>query len=396
MELSDFKMIQESALQGMLLAGFTTWLLVWLLKPTAYRLNLLDRPRGRKAHEAPTPVTGGLAMTLGVAAGGLVAIRTASPELTYLLLGMALLLAVGLLDDLRDLRWWVRILAQMVAALGLFYGGGVRVEQLGGVFGFPELTLGPLSLPLTVIATVGLINAINLVDGVDGLAGSLLLAALVMLAAAAVYAGNGELAGEVLILGGAVVGFLAWNFRVPGRSRAAAFMGNSGSALLGLAIAWVCFRLTQNPGHPVSPVLALWLLPVPVMDCLVLIVRRLREGRSPFSAGCDHIHHCMRDAGWGPMGICVVLGGFSLVCGLAAGQAMRLDIPNPLILVAWIAMCVGWYALSLRRTRALMIFKGLRRVLLGNVAHARSLAGLPPASNDDTAEEARVRAAGDL
>ena len=104
----------------------------------------------------------------------------------------------------------------------------------------------------------------------------------------------------------------------------------------------------------------------------------------------------MRDAGWGPMGICVILGGFSLVCGLAAGQAMRLDIPNPLILVAWIAMCVGWYALSLRRTRALMIFKGLRRVLLGNVAHARSLAGLPPASNDDTAEEARVRAAGDL
>ena len=123
-------------------------------------------------------MTGGLAMTLGVAAGGLVAIRTASPELTYLLLGMALLLAVGLLDDLRDLRWWVRILAQMVAALGLFYGGGVRVEQLGGVFGFPELTLGPLSLPLTVIATVGLINAINLVDGVDGLAGSLLLVSL--------------------------------------------------------------------------------------------------------------------------------------------------------------------------------------------------------------------------
>src|SRR5690606_22393334 len=105
--------------------------------------------------------------------------------------------------------------------------------------------LGPLSLPLTVIATVGLINAINLVDGVDGLAGTLVLAALVMLSAAAVYAGNGALAGEVLILAGAVIGFLAWNFRVPGRCRAAAFMGNSGSALLGLAIAWVCFRLTQ-------------------------------------------------------------------------------------------------------------------------------------------------------
>lgn len=387
-------MIAESAIQGVLLAGAVTWLLVWLLKPVAWRLNLLDFPRGRKGHEAATPVTGGLAMTLGTIAGGLVAVRTASPELTYLILGMALLLAVGLLDDLRDLRWWVRILAQVAAALGLYYGGGVRVEQLGGVFGFPDLTLGPLSLPLTVIATVGLINAINLIDGVDGLAGSLVLSALLMLSAAAVYAGNGELAGEVLILAGAVFGFLAWNLRVPGRTRAAAFMGNSGSALLGLAIAWVCFRLTQNPGHPVSPVLALWLLPVPVMDCLVLIVRRRREGRSPFSAGCDHIHHCLRDAGWGPLGIVTVLSGFSLLCGLAAGQAMRLDIPNPLILLAFLGMCVGWYWLSRRRERAIMVFSTLRAVLLGNVASVRDVMKLPPASNDDGAEEARIRSVG--
>ena len=387
-------MIQETSIQGMLLATAVTWLLIWVLKPVAWRLNLLDFPRGRKGHEAATPVTGGLAMTLGTLAGGLVAVRSASPELTYLILGMALLLAVGLLDDLRDLRWWVRLLAQMAAALGLYYGGGVRVEQLGGVFGFPDLTLGPLSLPLTVIATVGLINAINLVDGVDGLAGSLVLAALLMLSAAAVYAGNGMLAGEVLVLAGAVMGFLAWNLRIPGRTRAFAFMGNSGSALLGLAIAWVCFSLTQNPGHPVSPVLALWLLPVPVMDTLVLIVRRLREGRSPFSAGCDHIHHCMRDAGWGPLGTCVVLAGFSLLCGLAAGQAMRLDVPNPLILLAWIGMCVGWYWLSLRHDRAVAIFRTLRRVLLGNVAPARGVTRVPPASNDDVTEVAQVRTAG--
>src|SRR3546814_10139144 len=102
----------------------------------------------------------------------------------------------------------------------------------------------------------------------------------------------------------------------------------------------------------------------------------------------------MRECGWGPMGICVVLAGFSLLCGLAAGQAMRLDIPNPLLLLAWIGMCVGWYWLSLRRARALVIFKALRQGLLGNMATARSLAGLPPASNDDAAEEARGRAAG--
>lgn len=379
-------MIQEAAIQGALLAFASAWLLVWMLKPAAFRLNLLDHPRSaRKAHESPTPVTGGLAMTVAAMAGG-VFIWQGSQPMLGLLLGMLLLLAVGVLDDLRDLRWQWRLLAQVAAALSLYYVGGVRVEQIGNALGFPHHELGPLSLPLTVFATVGLINAINLIDGVDGLAGSLVFVALVMLCAAALYAGNSGLAGNVLILAGAVAGFLAWNFRFPGRTRAAAFMGNSGSALLGLAIAWVCFSLTQNPGHPVNPVLALWLLPIPVMDCLVLIVRRLREGRSPFHAGCDHIHHCLRDAGFGPFGICAVLVGFSLFTGLVAGQAMRWDVPNVLILAAFLGLCVGWFWLSARRERAVGVFKMLRLLLVGNVAGAR-VVFVPAASNDDLVVE---------
>ncbi|TAK39916.1 MAG: undecaprenyl/decaprenyl-phosphate alpha-N-acetylglucosaminyl 1-phosphate transferase [Lysobacteraceae bacterium] len=384
--------MEEAAIQGALLALASTWLLVWMLKPVSFCLKLLDYPGGtRKAHETPTPVTGGLAMTLAAAAGG-VFVWEGSEAMIGLLLGMLLLLVVGLLDDLRDIRWPWRVAAQVVAALSLYYVGGVRVEQIGNALGFPGHTLGPLSLPLTVFATVGLINAINLIDGVDGLAGSLVFVALLMLCAAALYAGNSALAGNVLILAAAVAGFLAWNFRFPGRSRAAAFMGNSGSALLGLAMAWVCFRLTQNPGHPVNPVLALWLLPVPVADTLVLIVRRIRQGRSPFHAGCDHIHHCLREAGFGPFGICAVLVAFSLVTGLAAGQAMRLDVPNVLILAAFLGLCVGWYWLSAKRERALGVFRGLRMLLVGNVAVARVVV-VPAASNDDLgAEGAKVKA----
>lgn len=380
-------MIEEAAIQGALLAAAATWLLIWLMKPVALRLNLLDHPRGRKAHEAPTPNTGGLAMTVGVALGGLAAWSSLSPARQSLYLGMTLLLAIGLLDDLHDIRWWWRILAQVAAALILYYVGGVRVEQIGDALGMPGHTLGPLSLPLTILATVGLINAINLIDGVDGLAGTLVLCALAMFCCAALYAGNAQLAGRILVLGGAVAGFLAWNFRVPGRARAAVFMGNSGSALLGLAIAWCCFRLTQNQGHPVSPVLALWLLPVPVVDCLVLIVRRLREGRSPFSAGRDHVHHYLSEAGFGAMGICAVLGGFSLLVGLAAGQAMRLDVPNVLILVAFLGLCAGWYALSARRRRAVRLFARLRALLLGDLRGANVLL-VPDASNDDVAATA--------
>ncbi|MBH2010323.1 MAG: undecaprenyl/decaprenyl-phosphate alpha-N-acetylglucosaminyl 1-phosphate transferase [Xanthomonadaceae bacterium] len=278
-----------------------------------------------------------------------------------LLAASFLLVVMGLYDDLRDMRWYTRVLGQAIAALLIIYWGGVRVEQIGPVFGLGEMSLGWLSVPFTVFATIGIINAVNMIDGADGLAGLLGLAALAMLAFAAMYAGNAVLAGRLSVLCGALAGFLIWNMRLPWRPRAKVFLGNAGSALLGLLIAWVSFRLTQNPGHPVNPVLALWLLPVPVMDCLVLILRRVQEGRSPFSAGRDHIHHIMQDAGFGPTRAALHLTWFSLLCGLAAGQAMRMDVPNPLLLLAFGGLCVGWYLLSRNRERAVAFFRRFRR-----------------------------------
>jgi UDP-GlcNAc:undecaprenyl-phosphate GlcNAc-1-phosphate transferase len=344
-----------------------TCLLLWILQPIAARLDLLDHPQGRKDHAHPTPITGGLAM----AAASLLAFWV-MPNLTrslqaFCIAGM-LLVAVGLWDDKRDLRWYWRILAQAVAALIIVYWGGVRVAELGPLFGLGNTSLGFLSVPFTVFATIGIINAINMIDGADGLAGLLGLAALTMLCAAAAYAGNAMLAERVSVLAGALAGFLLWNVRFPWRPRAKVFLGNAGSAFLGLVIAWVAFRLTQNAGHPVNPVLALWLVPIPVMDTLVLIVRRLREGRSPFSAGRDHIHHFMQDAGFGPTRAALWLTLFSLLCGLLVGQAMRMDVPNPLLLLAYVLLCAGWLWLSSDRDRTLAFFRRLPGARAGAAA----------------------------
>lgn len=352
-------MILGLNLLAVLAAFVVTSLVLWMLKPVAHRFNFLDHPAGRKDHSEPTPVIGGLAMFIGFLLAFLV-VDTANDSIAAFTVASLLLVVIGLYDDKRDLHWYWRILAQVIASLIIIYWGGVRIEQLGPLFGFGDTSLGMLSVPFTVFATVGLVNAMNMIDGADGLAGSLGLAALVMLAAASVYAGNTVLASRVLILAGALGGFLVWNLRLPWRPRAHAFLGNAGSALLGLVIAWVSFRLTQNPGHPVNPVLALWLLPIPVMDCLVLIVRRLRERRSPFAAGRDHIHHMMQDAGFGPTRSAIWLTLFSLGCGLAAGQAMRLDVPNPLLLAAFVLLCAGWLWLSSDRARAVAFFARLR------------------------------------
>ncbi|KPN17067.1 hypothetical protein AO715_02980 [Xanthomonas sp. Mitacek01] len=266
-----------------------------------------------------------------------------------------IILFVGLLDDLYDLRWQWRILAQVVAALVMVYVGGVRIEHIGPVFGLETGTLGWISVPFTVFATVGLINAINMVDGIDGLAGSLVWCALLMLGAAALYAGNGIIADRMMILMGAVAAFLAFNMRLPWRKRAALFMGNAGSAFLGLVIAWFAFRLTQNPGHPVSPILALWLVPVPVIDTLVVMLRRMRGKRSPFYADRNHVHHLMIDAGCSPTRVVLVLGLFSLACGFTAALVMRSDLPQFLLLCAFVAMGLVWYAITAMRERAIAL-----------------------------------------
>jgi UDP-GlcNAc:undecaprenyl-phosphate GlcNAc-1-phosphate transferase len=361
---------------GVLVVALVAWAMIWLLQPLAHRFGLLDHPYGRKDHATPTPVTGGLGIALALLLlFALVPLPVTQGKVAYVL-GAGLLL-VGLLDDRYDLRWWWRVLAQVTAALLMVYFGGVRIEQLGPAFGLHDLSLGVLSVPFTVFATVGLINAINMIDGADGIAGTLVAAALAMLVAAAWYAGNEGVAFVAAGILGATLGFLLHNFPLPGRPRARVFLGNAGSAFLGYSIAWIVFRLTQNPGHPVNPVLALWLIPVPVIDCLALIVRRIGQRRSPFSADRDHIHHLMRDAGFSTTQLPLTLAAFSLLTGLGVGQAMRMDMPNPLLLGLFVLACLAWCVFTLKRERACAAFAALHRVLFSAGGRRRTEAAVP-------------------
>jgi UDP-GlcNAc:undecaprenyl-phosphate/decaprenyl-phosphate GlcNAc-1-phosphate transferase len=336
--------------------------MLWILEPVAHRLGLLDHPGGRKDHAHPTPLIGGLAMALGILVP-VIWVNEYPRSYLGFMLGGALLIAVGLLDDARDVRWWWRLLAQTAAALVMIYVGGVRVEYLGQFFGAGAFDLGLWSVPFTVFATVGVINAFNMCDGVDGLAGCLAVAALTMYCAAAIYSGNDFMVMRIAPVIAAVSVFLLFNMRHPWQSRARVFMGNAGSAFLGYLIAWVCFRLTQNEAHPVTPVLAPWLVAPPIIDCLVLIVRRLRQGRSPFAAGRDHLHHFMLDAGFTPTQVALGLSGTSLLLGLVAAVCLRSGdrFPETLLLLGFLALCVAHYWLTADRARVIRVFTVLHR-----------------------------------
>jgi UDP-GlcNAc:undecaprenyl-phosphate GlcNAc-1-phosphate transferase len=334
---------------GLLLAGapfLATALFVFLLKPVARSFGLVDRPGPRKTHAEPTPLVGGAAITFGALATA-VFVLPMTRDVVALGAASLLMLVVGTIDDRYDINWRTRIIAQAVAALVLYTWGGVRVEWIGGALGFPSHTLGVLSLPFTILATVGITNAINWADGVDGLAGSLCLAAFVMLIAAAIYAGNAPLADDLLLMAGCVMGFLAYNLRTPWRPRASVFLGD-GAEILGLWIAWASFRLTQTPGHPVTPVLAPFLIAPPVIDCLVLIVRRLRARRSPFFADRNHLHHLLLDAGLSSTTVVVVLTGVTLAIGFAAANARRIHVPEPVFPVIYLAAAAAYFLVSRR------------------------------------------------
>ena len=345
--------------------------LIYLLDPLARRIGLLDHPGGRKDHAAPTPVTGGLAIALGTMIPALL-LTEVTPQLLGLGLAAAVLIITGVIDDLKDLPWQHRILAQIVAALCIVLVGDVKVEAIGPVFGLGQMALGSLSIPFTVLATVGLINALNMADGLDGLAGSMALCGLVMLIAGSIYSGNAELTHGLTVLAGALAGFLALNMRTPWRKRAYVFLGNSGSAYLGLVIAWAAFRLTQNPDHPVTPVLAPFLIAPPVIDCLVLIVKRLRQGRSPFAADRTHAHHLMLDAGFTPTGVVLFMVVVSCGLGLLAGLALLANVPIPVFAPVFLLITGMWLWLSVRAGRATALFTAMRRLV------TREPAPVPP------------------
>lgn len=294
-----------------LVAAIVTAVACWMLMPLAGRHGLLDMPNGRHDHARPTPLVGGIGIFAGVLVASLLRGEWTPSFIAYLAAAGLLLLA-GAIDDRRDMPWRLRIVVQACAALILAVGG-VQATSIGHLLQF-----GVWAVPFSVFATVGAINAINMIDGCDGLAGSLVLVALVFFVALATSGGNDALAANLLLIVGAVVAFLGFNLRRPGLPAARLFLGNGGSALLGLTVVWAAFSLAQTPGSASAGIIAPWLLAIPLIDCVVVMLRRLLQGRSPFCADRTHLHHLLRDAGHSPQQIVALATVAALVASAAA------------------------------------------------------------------------------
>lgn len=329
----------------------------------APRVGFVDRPGGRKAHQRPTPLGGGVAIWLTVmlmlGAGALVVFQTSMPLPAPLrahldgmrsrhvellgVMGLAtLIMLVGLADDRRALSWKPRLLAQFALA-------ATYVALWGGVTLFPPFSSRLFTGVITVIWIVGLTNSFNFLDNMDGLAGSVGLIAALLFAAAQVAVGGLFVPAVLVVLAGALGGFLVHNWN-PARL----FMGDAGSNFVGFLLGVLTvtgtfarpFEEGGTPsGSPFGVLVPLLVMAVPLYDTLSVITIRLREGRSPFQPDRRHFSHRLVERGLTPARAVGTIDLVTLAAGLGALLLHRLDALGAGVIVAQTACLIGLVAI---------------------------------------------------
>jgi UDP-GlcNAc:undecaprenyl-phosphate GlcNAc-1-phosphate transferase len=318
-----------------------------LLLKLSHRFKIYPGIRDRDVHTTPTPRLGGVAIVLGL--GGALTVAAFLPvfatvfvnpmPVVGIAIAIVLMAVVGIIDDLVDLNWLVKLGAQLIAA-GVLAWSGIQIVSLP--FGGIALLSPTMSLVLTVFAVVLVMNAINFIDGLDGLvAGVTLIAGSVFFIYSHLLAtGPGQTSYFNLAtlltaaLCGALIGFLPVNWHP-----AIMFMGDSGALVIGLVLAASTISVTGqvdptriDPGQLVPAFIPLALplavLVVPLVDFALAVSRRIINGRSPFSADRKHLHHRLLDMGHTHFQAVLILYAWTLV--VAVGALLFMFIPAPL------------------------------------------------------------------
>jgi UDP-GlcNAc:undecaprenyl-phosphate GlcNAc-1-phosphate transferase len=288
---------------------------------------------------------GGLAMFLGIIFGiGLV--ESTRPLTGSLISAFALVVTVGMVDDRFSVSPWLRLPLQATAAVLVTVGTGTEVSSIGDAFGVGVITFhGLLGEFLTALFVVTAINAFNMLDGMDGLAGSVAFVALLALGWASFNAGDRGLASVCAVIASATAAFLLFNLPTRRNRRMRCFMGDAGSTLLGVSLAWICIRASQSVsagggapgGSPLSPVATLWIVGLPVFEFFWTIIRRAVRGQSPLRADAEHFHHLLLRAGFGVQGAFMMFLVLTLALGAAGLTLNAMRVPEYVSLLLLLA-----------------------------------------------------------
>ncbi len=303
-----------------IVAAFGLALLVTpLVKKCAFKIGALDLPDQRKIHKQAMPRLGGLAIYFSFITVVLLTMEL-TPQIWALLLGGTLIIVLGFIDDTRGLSPGLKLAGQIMAAAAVI-PFGLEVQFLTNPFSDQLITLGFLAAPVTVIWIVSVTNAVNLIDGLDGLAGgttfisALTLAAVVWIetTTAGVFPGQSEAFVLALILAGAVIGFLHYNFHP-----AKIFLGDSGSMFLGFSMATLAIMGVAKSATFISVIIPMVILGIPLLDTMFAIVRRYCGRKPIFQPDKEHLHHRLIQMGLSHRQAVLSIYGVNIILGLSA------------------------------------------------------------------------------
>jgi UDP-GlcNAc:undecaprenyl-phosphate GlcNAc-1-phosphate transferase len=336
LEASDLAVLMSSSFLITLVA-------IILLRPIAFKFGLIDLPCSRKRHQGEIPIIGGLAIYFCITYIILTRSVDVSVNIAFFT-AVTIIVATGLIDDIKNLNFKARFAAEIVAALIMIKWGGIEITSLGNLFGFGEIQLSIFSTLFTVFAIVGGINAFNMIDGTDGLAGGTAFIIYFLLSILSIIYNSANSLLFCFVLAPATAAFLLFNFPIPGRKKASAFLGDTGSMLLGFTICWLVISASQGDNKIISPVTVLWLIATPILDSFCIMIRRIRKGRSPFSPDREHFHHILQVVGYGKYAILFIILSFAATLAIIgiAGDVL-FNIPESVMFYLFILIFALYY-----------------------------------------------------
>ena len=261
----------------------------------------------------------------------------------------ALLIMIFMIfDDFLTIKPVLRLLFQFFISGLMIAMSGEYISNIGNLFGTGDINLGILSIPFTIFCVVGIMNAFNMIDGLNGICAALALIPITYLTVL------GNFSYGLLIPIGAILGFLAYNLGYFGKKRRV-FLGDSGSNMLGFAVAFVCIEYSQNINHSsyINPVTALWLVSIPLVDCIAVMISRAINGIMPFRPGREHLHHRLLNIGIKPKKILFIIV-FSSILFSCLGFLIELIYPDKeyISFYAFCSLSLFYYFLSKNSIKA--------------------------------------------
>lgn len=262
-----------------------------IVRIVAIKIGAVDEPRGeRHKHKRVVATAGGIAIFYSFLITVLCFLNI-SHAIRGLLIGGIIITALGLIDDISGIKYYIKFIVQILVALLVVYHG-IKIEKLNIPFIGMQLIFGDYATPVTVLWIVAITNSINLLDGLDGLAAGISTISAITLVVTAILMSDPVIAILAVILAGAGSGFLPFN-KYPAKM----FLGDTGSTFLGFNLACISIMGLFKLYAVMSFSVPLLILCLPLLDTTIAFTRRILKGKSPFKADRGHIHHKLVDKG---------------------------------------------------------------------------------------------------